>query len=129
MTFGFIEAMKASFSISRMCRFLEVSQSGFFAWRDRPACRRQQQDMVYLSHIRAAFVLSNRTCGRPRMRRGFITDSHKIGRHRTSRLMLQKRLIARQKRRFKRTTDNENARPGAPNLIAQDFASDGPDRK
>ena len=42
MTFGFIEAEKASFPISRMCRVLEVSQSGFFAWQERPACRRQQ---------------------------------------------------------------------------------------
>ena len=61
MTFGFIEAEKASFPISRMCRVLGVSQSGFFAWQDRPACRRQQQDMVYLAHIRTAFALSNGT--------------------------------------------------------------------
>ncbi len=33
MTFGFIEAEKASFPISRMCRVLGVSQSGFFACR------------------------------------------------------------------------------------------------
>ena len=69
MTFGFIEAEKASFPISRMCRVLEVSQSGFFAWQERPACRRQQQDMVYLAHIRTAFALSNGTYGRPRVHR------------------------------------------------------------
>lgn len=50
MTFGFIEAEQASFPISRMCRVLGVSQRGFFAWQDRPACRRQQQDMVYLAY-------------------------------------------------------------------------------
>lgn len=59
MTFGFIEAEKASFPISRMCHVLGVSQSGFFAWQERPACLRQQQDMVYLAHIRTAFALSN----------------------------------------------------------------------
>ena len=46
MTFGFIEAEKASFPISRMCRVLGVSQSGFFAWQERPACLRKRQDMV-----------------------------------------------------------------------------------
>jgi transposase InsO family protein len=129
MTFGFIEAEKASFPISQMCRVLGVSQSGFFAWQERPACRRQQLDMVYLAHIRTAFALSNGTYGSPRMHRDLVYEGHEIGRHRTARLMRQNQLIARQKRRFKRTTDSEHAWPVAPNLIAQDFAADGPDRK
>ncbi len=65
MTFGFIEAEKASFPISRMCRVLGVSQSGFFAWQDRPACHRQKQDLVYPAHIRTAVALSNGTYGSP----------------------------------------------------------------
>ena len=129
MTFGFIEAEKASFPIRRMCRALGVSQSGFFAWQDRPACLRQQQDMVYLAHIRTAFALSNGTYGSPRMHRDLVDEGHEIGRHRTARLMRENRLIARQKRRFKRTTDSEHAWPVAPNLVAQDFTADGPDRK
>ena len=44
--FAFIDAEKARFPISRMCSVLGVSQSGFFAWQERPACLRQQQDMV-----------------------------------------------------------------------------------
>lgn len=143
MTFGFIEAEKASFPISRMCRVLGVSQSGFFAWQDRPTCRRQQQDMVYLAHIRTAFALSNGTYGSPRMHRDLVDEGHEIGRHRTARLMRENQLIARQKRRFKRTTEfereetvrwtdfseNEHAWPVAPNLMAQDFTANGPDQK
>lgn len=129
MTFGFIEAEKASFPISRMCSVLGVSQSSFFAWQERPACLRQRQDMVYLAHIRTAFALSNGTYGSPRMHRDLVDEGHEIGRHRTARLMRENQLIARQKRRFKRTTDSEHAWPVAPNLVAQDFTADGPDRK
>lgn len=129
MSFGFIEAEKASFPISRMCRVLGVSQSGFFAWRDRPACHRQRQDMVYLAHVRTAFTLSNGSYGSPRMHRDLIDDGHEIGRHRVARLMRQNGLVARQKRRFKRTTDSEHAWPVAPNLFDQDFAAEGPDQK
>ena len=57
----------ARLAINRMCRVLGVSQSGFFAWQERSACLRQQQDMVYLAHIRTAFALSNGTYGSPRM--------------------------------------------------------------
>ncbi len=129
MSFAFIEAEKASFPISRMCRVLDISQSGFFAWRDRPACQRQKQDMVHLAHIRTVFALSNGTYGSPRMHRDLIDEGHQIGRHRTARLMRENGLVARQKRRFKRTTDSEHAWPVAPNLIAQDFAADAPDKK
>lgn len=129
MSFAFIEAEKASFPISHMCQTLGVSQSGFFAWRERPACQRQRQDMVYLAHIRTAFALSNGTYGSPRMHRDLIDDGHRIGRHRTARLMRENGLVARQKRRFKRTTDSQHAWPVAPNLIAQDFRAEKPDRK
>lgn len=44
-------------------------------------------------------------------------------------LMRVNQLIARQKRRFKRTTNSDHAGPVAPNLVAQDFTADGPDRK
>ncbi len=111
MKFAFIDAEKVSFPISQMCRVLGVSQSGFFAWQERPACRRQQQDMVYLAHIRTAFALSNGTYGSPRMHRDLVDEGHEIGRHRTARLMRENQLIARQKRRFKRTTDSEHAWP------------------
>ena len=95
MTFGFIEAERASFPINRMCRVLGVSQSGFLAWQDRPACRRQRQDMVYLAHIRTALALSNGTYGSPRMHRDLVDEGHEIGRHRTARLMCENQLIAR----------------------------------
>jgi putative transposase len=129
MSFAFIETEKASFPINRMCRVLDVSQSGFFAWRDRPTCLRQRQDSIFLTHIRTTFALSNSTYGSPRMHRDLVDEGHAIGRHRTARLMRQNGLVARHKRRFKRTTDSEHAWPVAPNLVAQDFQAESPDRK
>lgn len=45
------------------------------------------------------------------------------------RRMKENKLVARQKRRFKRTTDSEHAWPIAPNHVAQDFSAEAPDRK
>jgi putative transposase len=52
-----------------------------------------------------------------------------VGRRRTARLMRENGLRARQKRRFKRTTDSQPAWPVAPNLLDQDFTATGPDEK
>ena len=63
MRFALIDGAKAQFPVHRLCRVLGVSQSGYFAWRGRLACRRQRDDMVLLAHIRSAFALSNGTYG------------------------------------------------------------------
>ena len=69
MRFRLIDAAKKEFPVQRLCKVLGVSQSGYFARKDRPACRRQHEDMVLLAHIRSAFALSNATYGSPRMTR------------------------------------------------------------
>ena len=69
MRFALIDRAKAEFPVHRLCRVLGVSQSGYFSWSTRPACRRQRDDMVLLAHVRSAFALSNSTYGSPRMTR------------------------------------------------------------
>lgn len=69
MRFALIDAAKAEFPVHRLCGVLGVSQSGYFAWKDRPASRRQRDDMVLLAHVRSAFALSNGAYGSPRMTR------------------------------------------------------------
>jgi putative transposase len=125
----FIDAAKAEFPIQRLCQVLEVSQSGYFAWRSRPACQRQRDDLVLLAHVRSAFRASNGTYGSPRMTRELQDQGLPIGRRRTARLMRENGLKARQKRRFKRTTDSHHAFPVAPNLIEQDFSAERPNQK
>ena len=130
MRFALIDRAKAEFPIPRLCRMLGVSQSGYFAWKGQPACRRQRDDMVLLAHVRSAFALSNGTYGSPRMTQE-LRDSGglTVGRRRIARLMRNNGLRARQKRRFKRTTDSHHAWPVAPNLLDQDFTATGPDEK
>jgi putative transposase len=129
MRFRLIDQAKREFPVRRLCKVLGVSQSGYFAWKDRPASRRQREDMVLLAHVRSAFSLSNETYGSPRMTRELRDDGFAVGRRRTARLMRENGLHARQKRRFKRTTDSHHAWPIAPNIIGQDFDASKPDEK
>lgn len=67
--------------------------------------------------------------GSPRISRELQEEGFAIGRRRTARLMRENGLYARQKRRFKRTTDSHHVWPVAPNIIAQNFAATRPDEK
>jgi putative transposase len=129
MKFRFIDQAKEEFPAHRLCKVLGVSQSGYFAWKDRPASHRQREDMVMLAHVRSAYARSHETYGSPRMTRELRDSGFAIGRRRTARLMRENGLYARQKRRFKRTTDSQHAFPVAPNIIDQDFAATAPDQK
>jgi putative transposase len=74
MRFSFIDAKKAEFPFARLCETLEVSQSGYFAWKSRPASERQCKEMVLLAHIRERFRLSRETYGSPRMHADLTED-------------------------------------------------------
>ena len=80
MRFQLIDVAKAEFPVQRLCKVLGVSQSGYFAWRRRPASSRQREDLVLLAHIRSAFALSNEIYGSPRMTRELQESGLRVGR-------------------------------------------------
>ena len=129
MKFQLIDAKKAALPIERMCPLLNVSVSGYYAWKHRGPSRRQLDDVVFLAHIRAHFTASNGTYGSPRMHVDLCEDGLQIGRHRVARLMRDNALKANQKRHFKKTTDSNHGGVIAANLLDQDFTCEHPDQK
>ena len=61
MRFRVIDANRAAMSVDRMCGWMGVSSSGFYAWKTREPCQRQKDDMILLANIRAQFATSNGT--------------------------------------------------------------------
>ena len=94
MKFKVIEAEKATIPIARACAILKVSESGFYAWKDRGDCARKQRDRVLLEEIRTQFSASNETYGSPRMTVELNEDGFEVGRHRVARLMRENSLRA-----------------------------------
>ena len=129
MRFELIDEAKKEFPVQRLCKVLDVSPSGYFAWKNRPASRRQREDLVLLAHVRSAFSLSHETYGSPRMTHEVREQGLMAGRRRVARLMRENGLRARQPRRFQRTTDSQHAFPVAPNRLDQDFAAAAPNEK
>lgn len=128
MSYAFIDARKAEHPVSRMCSVLCVSQSGYHAWKRRPQSRRQRDDKVLSARMRMAFVLSHATYGSPRMVHELRDQGFDVGRRRVARLMRENGLRARQKRSRSRQ-EPAGCFAVAENLIARQFAADGPNRK
>jgi putative transposase len=129
MRYAFIDARKADYPVSRMCSLLSVSQSGYHAFKQRTLSMRRRQDMVLSARVHMAFRLSHETYGSPRMVHELREQGFAVGRRRIARLMRESGLKARQKRKFTRTTDSAHGFPAAPNLIAQRFDTEAPNRK
>ena len=59
--FAFIDAEKAMFPIVKMCTWLRVSPSGFYAWRDRPASATARRRARLAGLVQAIFDDSDGT--------------------------------------------------------------------
>jgi len=111
-----------------MCRVLQISRSGYYAWRSRPESRRSVENRRLLVHIRAIHRQSKRTYGSPR-----ITDElHDRGIHcnvkRVARLMQCERIRPKTVRKFRVTTDSTHSHPVAPNVVNRNFTATEPDQ-
>ncbi len=129
MKYQFIEQHKQNFPVVAMCRVLEVSESGFSAWRKRPTCRRMQEDAHLTQEIRQVFEMHQGRYGSPRIQRDLYDEGITGSRKRVARLMRAEELSARSKRRRGITTKRDETHPVAPNLLHRDFRVEEPDKK
>ena len=126
MKYQFIEQHKQEFPIVVMCRVLEVSESGFYAWRKRPPCQRKREDAHLREEIRQEFSAHCGRYGSPRLHAELRDRGQSIARKRVARLM---REAAKRKRRRVLTTRRDPSHPVAPNLLNRDFTAIEPNRK
>jgi len=126
--FLFVDAEKAHFPVTVLCEVLEVSRSGYYAWKDRPLCARDEGDAELAVDIAAAHARSKSRYGSPRVHRALRKRGVRVGCKRVARIMRSEGLVAKQKRRFRRTTDSNHAHPIAPNVLARDFEPEAPNQ-
>ena len=129
MKFTWIATEKAFFPVAKLCRALDVSLSGFYAWQHRPESRHARRDRQLRVLIRASHEGSRGAYGSPRIHRDLREQGHHISRKRVIRLQQAEGLTARVRKRFKRTTMSDHNQPVAANLLAQDFVADAPNQR
>ena len=129
MIFAFIAAKKAEHSIQIMCRVLEVSRSGYYAWAGREPSARAVEDKRLTARIKELFVLRRDVYGSPRIWSDLmLDDGERLGRKRVERLMRQAGLCALMKKKWRATTIRVPGVRVADDLLDRDFATGAPNR-
>lgn len=126
--FELIEAEKGEFPVSMMCRVLEVSRAGYYAWRERGPSERAKQNVELVAEIVEIHQESRGTYGSPRVHAELRERGFEVSRKRVERKMREQGLAGRRRPRFRRTTDSNHGEPIAPNIVAREFIVDEPDR-
>jgi len=125
----FIGAEQATWSVVRLCRVLEVSTSGFYAWQHRQPSQRQRTDTQLLERIRTVHANNHCTYGAPRIHAELRDTGTRVGKKRVARLMRAAGLAGRAPKRFRRTTVPAVAPAAQPaDLVRRDFTARAPDR-
>lgn len=128
MRFAFIEAEKARYPVTVLCRVMAVSTSGYYAWRNRRPSARAVRDLELSQKIVAFHKASNGRYGSPRIHTDLLADNERVSKKRVERLMRQSGIAGRRSRKFRRTTDSNHNQYVAPNLLQRQFHVSRPDR-
>jgi transposase InsO family protein len=130
--YAFIDAEYAADcapTIERMCRWLQVSKSGYYEWLNRPPSATAQRRQLLTIKIRALFDAFDGTYGYRRLHAELVRGGEQVGPELVRQLMRELGLVACQPRPWRTTTIHDGEQTAIPDLLGQDFTADAPGRK
>jgi putative transposase len=128
MKFQFIDDHQDEFPVTRMCKVLKVSRSGYYAWRTRPVSARKMANQKLYELIKAVYDAYDGVYGSPRIYQE-LKDRVPCSENRIARLMRLHKLRAKQNKRFRSTTKRNRKHRAAPNILKRDFGAQRPNQK
>jgi putative transposase len=125
--YKFIDTHRDEFSVKMMCRVLEVTRAGFYAWCKQPLSNRSLEDARLLRLIRASFAASHGIYGAPRVFLDLREAGETCSKHRVARLMRQNNLRALHGYRTRRVAVSK---PSVliPNILQRQFTVRRPNK-
>ncbi len=124
--YEFIDGEKASYPIVKMCRWAEVSKSGFYEWRDRPASATAERRAGLRLRIVKIFADADGAAGYRRVHAQLRRDGIEAGPELVRQIMAAEGLVACQPRPFRVTTLPDGAAVGPADLCRRDFTAEAP---
>jgi transposase InsO family protein len=127
--YAWIDTQRCGFDLAELCTVLDVSISGYRAWkRGGTPDRKRLANAQMLALIQAIHTELKGAYGSPRMVRELRARGFAASKERVERLMRDNGIHARHKRRYKATTDSRHGLPVAENLLARNFTPTTPNQ-
>jgi transposase InsO family protein len=110
-----------------MCRVLEVSPSGYYAWIERQPSVTEKRREELAAEIRTIHAAVKKRYGSPRMHAELVAQGRACSRNTVAKIMKGLGIRAISHRKFRvSTTDSNHDFPVAANLVDQEFAAAKP---
>src|SRR4030095_14326922 len=116
------------FSISSLCRTLEVSRSGYAEWRSRPPRAQTDADQQVQDKVQRYFVQGRGTYGTRRLKHLLAQEGLQVSRRRIGRVLAQVGLRCKTRRKYKAPTTAGQPQTVAPNQLNREFTVHAPDK-
>ena len=124
--FEFIDGEKANFPIIKMCDWADVSRSGYYDWRGRPASATAERRETLKLHIGSIFAMSDGTYGHRRVHAQLAREGIEAGLELVRALMREAGLVACQPRPRRHHLTVAGATGPIPDLVGRDFTAERP---
>ena len=121
MKYAWIEEHRDQFRVTRMCRQLGVSRTGYCQWRRRPPSPRSTANAALDARVAAIHAGSKRSYGRPRIVKGLRDQGIQVGHERVRHSLIRQGLRPVYKPPYRVTTDSAHHKPVAPNVLDRRF--------
>ena len=130
MKFAFIEEHLTDYPLTVVCRMLEISCSGYYAWQKRPVSLRQQRHELLTARIAVVYQENRQVYGSPRISRALNANGPEVCRHTVAKIMREQNIRAKTKKKFvPQTTDSQHDYPVEKNRLDRQFDAPLPNRK
>jgi putative transposase len=128
MRYPFISDEKKAYPVTLMCKVLLVSRSGYYRWTKGVKSPRKLDYERLRPLVKEIHSQSKESYGARRIAEELTALGEPCGRTKAASLMKEASIEAKQKKRFKVTTNSEHKLPVAPNLLERNFTADEPNR-
>jgi putative transposase len=116
-----MRTLRLHYPVPFMCRMLNVSSSGYYAWLTCAPSKHAQEEARLEIEIQAAHTRTRGTCGPQRLQQDLAEYGIKVGICRIRRIRKNLGIRCKQVKKFKATTNSKHTLPVADNVLEQKF--------